>query len=222
MCQSWGVSSAGSGGGSDGGPGHVAFCCDGVSQRWNSVPETLRHRLYWRAPGHRLERCCLHACYRSPVLFAHQRNAGATLSGESKRSAVQEFYNQKQKPAENPPQTPRSQAESEQTETGQMQARTHSPHTNAASHPPTNPQLPSPSPSQEILHSHKKENHSKYVLETTSTLSFSPSSSLFPLLLCSSLASLFMFSISSASPSMSSLRELLRFFFLVHGNVSSD
>ena len=53
--------------------------------------------------GARHEKRHLHACFRSLLLFALLRNAGATLSGERKRYADQQLHNQKHR--EDPPHT---------------------------------------------------------------------------------------------------------------------
>ena len=111
---------------SGGGPSYVACCCESVplgggGAQFLRHPSTAFTWFSW-APTGRALHPCLHSFTRT-VCTPAQRWRNAVW--RKQRSAVQQLHNHKPKPTEDPPHTPISQAKSEQAQTEQKQANTH-------------------------------------------------------------------------------------------------
>ena len=128
--------------------------------------------LRWCLLGHRLARRCFHACFRTLVLFALQRNVGATLSGERRGLRFNKFTN-------------KNRNRRNIHFTHQMHRGNHNKHKrNRSKHPRTHtslishPRLPTipppPNSSQEITHPYQRETHSKHVCKPPPPFPFLP------------------------------------------------
>ena len=170
------------------GPRHVVFCCNGVPFRrwWSSVPETLGHRLAFTGVLMGTDWSCAASmlAFRSLGLFALQRHAVVTLSGERKDLRFNTTISQSQKPTEDPPHTPKSTSEIRSTDGTEAVTHTLSSHQCSLSSSDKSTTSSSKPFSKKSLHLILEGKSKQIRLQTTATLSLSPSNSLFPLFTC--------------------------------------